>query len=93
MNDAPDQASRTAWSDPDVTSAKGAGDENFPVGSALIAAHLRGHVHRYYDFARTIDDIADTTELSAGAKVARLNAMRLIVRGEAPAPAGRRDAA
>ena len=92
MNDAPDQAMRTAWSDPDVTSAKGAGDENFPVGSALIAAHLRAHVHRYYDFARTIDDIADTTALSAGAKVARLNAMRLIVRGEAPAPAGRRDA-
>ncbi len=33
--------------------------ENFPVGSVLVPARLRPHIHRIYAFARTADDIAD----------------------------------
>ncbi len=33
--------------------------ENFPVGSLLMPARLRHHVHRIYAFARTADDLAD----------------------------------
>ncbi|OYV81745.1 MAG: squalene synthase HpnC, partial [Acidiphilium sp. 21-68-69] len=39
-------------------SGKDRGDENFPVGSWLIRAGLRRHVHAYYAFARNADDIA-----------------------------------
>ena len=46
-----------AWGSEDVSSGKGAGDENFPVGSLLISRDQRPHVHAYYDFARVIDDI------------------------------------
>lgn len=35
--------------------------ENFPVGSFLMPARLRPHVHRIYAFARTADDLADET--------------------------------
>lgn len=38
---------------------KGAGDENFPVGSWLIARKLRPCVEAYYTFARRADDVAD----------------------------------
>src|SRR5690349_19884403 len=53
-------------------SGKGAGDENFPVGSFLIPAPLRPHVAAYYAFARAIDDIADNPALGAKDKIARL---------------------
>jgi squalene synthase HpnC len=33
--------------------------ENFPVGSFLVPARERVHVHRIYAFARTADDLAD----------------------------------
>lgn len=33
--------------------------ENFPVGSWLLPARARRHLHRIYAFARTADDIAD----------------------------------
>ncbi|MDA8247610.1 MAG: squalene/phytoene synthase family protein, partial [Rhodospirillales bacterium] len=36
-------------------SGKDRGDENFPVGSALIAPRLRRHVHAFYAFARNAD--------------------------------------
>jgi len=49
----------------ETPSGKGAGDENFPVGSWLLPAHLRPHVACYYRFARAIDDIADNGELAA----------------------------
>ncbi len=62
-------ASIEAWS------GKDRGDENFPVGSLLIAQHLRPHVHAYYAFARNADDIADSPQLSPADKIARLNAM------------------
>ena len=44
----------------EAPSGKGKGDENFPVGSILIRAALRPHVHAFYDFARNADDIADS---------------------------------
>ena len=48
----------------EVWSGKDRGDENFPVGSALISPALRPHVHAYYGFARNADDIADSDTLS-----------------------------
>jgi len=50
-------------------------DENFPVGSLLIASHLRPAVHAYYRFARTADDIADSPYISAAEKLERLTEM------------------
>ncbi len=67
----------------ETPSGKGAGDENFPVGSFLLPARLRPHVARYYAFARAIDDIADNPALAAGDKVARLDRMAAAVLGEA----------
>ncbi|MEM9285323.1 MAG: squalene synthase HpnC [Pseudomonadota bacterium] len=64
-------------------SGKGAGDENFPVGSFLIAPPLRPHVAAYYNFARAADDIGDHEELSSKEKLFRLDAYRQVLRGEA----------
>lgn len=58
----------------ETSSGKGAGDENFPVGSFLIARHLRTHVAAYYAFARAGDDIGDDPLLAADEKVRRLTA-------------------
>lgn len=57
----------------ETPSGKGAVDENFPVGSRLIAPRLRPHVMRYYAFARATDDIADNPELEAQEKIRRLD--------------------
>ena len=54
-------------------SGKGAGDENFPVGSFLLPRRLRPHVAKYYAFARAIDDIADNPDLSPEEKYDRLD--------------------
>lgn len=62
-------------------SGKDRGDENFPVGSALIAARLRPHVHAYYAFARNADDIADSDLLASEDKVARLDVMEAVLLG------------
>ncbi|MDH3235277.1 MAG: squalene synthase HpnC [Alphaproteobacteria bacterium] len=59
----------------EAPSGKGAGDENFPVGSWLIAKKLRPHVAAFYAFARAIDDIADNAALAPAEKVARLDRM------------------
>ena len=56
----------------EVWSGKDRGDENFPVGSLLIRRDLRAHVHAFYAFARNADDIADSPNLAAGEKIARL---------------------
>ena len=56
----------------ETPSGKGAGDENFPVGSWLLPARLRPHVAKFYAFARAIDDIADNPDLSPEDKVRRL---------------------
>lgn len=67
-------------------SGKGAGDENFPVGSALIAARLRPHVMAYYHFARGADDIADAPDLTAQDKIRRLDALDAGFQADATGP-------
>ena len=62
-------------------SGKDRGDENFPVGSALIRPALRPHVHAFYAFARNADDIADSATLAADDKLARLDAMQAVLDG------------
>jgi len=57
----------------ETPSGKGAADENFPVGSWLLPAHLRPHIALYYAYARAIDDIADNLELPSGEKIRRLD--------------------
>jgi len=66
----------------ETPSGKGAGDENFPVGSRLIARRLRPHVAVFYAFARAIDDIADNPDLPADDKVTRLENFAAAIRGE-----------
>ncbi|NNU15698.1 squalene synthase HpnC [Parvularcula sp. ZS-1/3] len=68
--------------DIEAASGKGADDENFPVGSFLIAPPLRPHVKAYYDFARGADDIGDDPDLLAEEKVRRLKAYRAVLHGE-----------
>ncbi|WP_374448516.1 squalene synthase HpnC [Stella sp.] len=55
--------------------AKGPADENFPVGSWLLARDRRPHVAAFYAFARTADDVADDPDLPAAAKLDRLDRM------------------
>lgn len=62
-------------------SGKGRNDENFPVGSHLIAPQFREPIHRYYDFARNADDIADSPDLPPDDKIARLNIMEDVLLG------------
>ncbi len=59
----------------ETPSGKGAGDENFPVGSLLLPARLRPHVASFYRFARAIDDIADNPDLAPEDKIRRLERM------------------
>ena len=67
-----------------ATLGKTAQQENFPVGSFLIAKPLRPHVAAYYRFARTADDISDHPSLSPEEKVAGLRAMgRALITGTA----------
>ena len=69
-------------------SGKGKHDENFPVGSVLIAPKYREPMHCYYAFARNADDIADSAVLSAQDKLVRLDVMEdvLLGRREAGSP-------
>ena len=62
-------------------SGKDRGDENFPVGSLLIAPRLRPHVHAFYSFARNADDIADSAVLAPDEKLARLDTMEAVLLG------------
>jgi len=62
-------------------SGKDRGDENFPVGSLLIRRDLRAHVHSFYAFARNGDDIADSGDLAAEEKIARLDTMEDVLLG------------
>jgi hydroxysqualene synthase len=71
----------------ETPSGKGAGDENFPVGSFLLPRRLRPHVAVYYAFARAIDDIADNPALSPGDKVVRLDGFDKALCGETEDPA------
>ena len=57
----------------ETPSGKDAAYENFPVGSWLLPARLRPHVAVFYAYARAIDDIADSSDLPAEEKIARLD--------------------
>jgi squalene synthase HpnC len=63
-------------------SGKDRGDENFPVGSHLISARYRPHIHAYYTFARNADDIADSKSLSPEQKIERLDIMESVLIGK-----------
>lgn len=58
--------------DLDTASGKNPETENFPVGSFLLRADLRPHVHAFYAFARAADDVSDHPLLDAKEKVSRL---------------------
>lgn len=73
---------------PETPSGKGAGDENFPVGSFLLPKRLRPHVATYYAFARAIDDIADNGDLAAEEKIRRLKGFDAALKGDAGFDAG-----
>ncbi len=53
--------------------------ENFPVASRLIPAALRPKVLAFYRFVRTADDIADHATLNSTEKLARLEAMEILL--------------
>jgi squalene synthase HpnC len=69
-------------SEVETPSGKGSSDENFPVGSFLLPAHLRPHVAIFYRFARAADDIADNPSLTPQDKTARLNYFEAVLTGE-----------
>ena len=71
----------------ETPSGKGAGDENFPVGSFLLPAPLRPHVAVFYAYARAIDDVADNPDLASEEKVSRLEGFATAIRGERDDPA------
>ncbi|HKJ73593.1 MAG TPA: squalene synthase HpnC [Alphaproteobacteria bacterium] len=71
----------------EVPPGKGAGDENFPVGSFLLPARLRPHVAVFYAYARAIDDVADNAVLTPGEKIDRLEGFAAAIRGENDDPA------
>jgi len=79
----------------ETPSGKWRSSENFPVGSFLIRRDLRQHVHAFYRFARTADDIADNSNLSAEEKIRRLDLMAEILDGgagqDSPAAAAMRE--
>jgi len=52
---------------------KGAGDENFPVASWLIAPRHRPAIFAFYDFVRTADDVADHATLAPAEKLRLLD--------------------
>src|SRR5690349_14337282 len=71
----------------ETPSGKGAGDENFPVGSWLLPRALRPQVATYYAFARAIDDIADNPALAPEDKIDRLDGFAAALNGETTDPA------
>ena len=66
----------------ELQSGKGAGDENFPVASVLIAPKNRPPVMAFYNFVRAADDVADNAAAAAEEKLALLEQMRASLVGE-----------
>jgi squalene synthase HpnC len=71
----------------ETPSGKGAGDENFPVGSFLLPRALRPKVAIFYAYARAIDDIADNPDLASADKIARLDGFDRALTGQSDDPA------
>jgi len=65
----------------ETPSGKDADYENFPVGSWLLPAGLRPHILAFYRFARAIDDIADSPDLSRDDKILRLSGFENAING------------
>ncbi len=65
----------------EAPSGKDAAYENFPVGSWLLNPKFRPHIKTFYRFARTIDDIADCSELAANEKIKRLEGFKSVLSG------------
>lgn len=80
-----DLAASTALETP---SGKGAGDENFPVGSWLLPAALRPHVASFYAFVRAADDVADNPDLEPDDKITRLQQFASALTGSKEDAAG-----
>lgn len=66
----------------ETPTGKGAGDENFPVGSFLLPKALRPHVATFYNLARATDDIADNGDLSSDQKLNRLDRFERALTGD-----------
>jgi squalene synthase HpnC len=66
----------------DFDSGKGHADENFPVGSFLIAPRHRPLVLAFYRVARMADDVADHPTASATDKLGRLSAIEATLKGD-----------
>ena len=71
----------------ETPSGKDAAYENFPVGSWLLPAAARPHVARFYAYARAIDDIADSPDLTPPEKILRLDGFARALIGEDGDPA------
>jgi squalene synthase HpnC len=71
----------------ETPSGKGAGDENFPVGSMLLPKRLRPHVAVFYAYARAIDDVADNPGLTPAEKIRRLDGFDQALLGQNDDPA------
>jgi len=66
----------------ELQSGKGAGDENFPVASFLIAPKNRPPVMAFYNFVRAADDVADHATATPDEKLALLEQFRASLTGE-----------
>jgi len=62
-------------------SGKGAGDENFPVASWLVAPPYRRPIMAFYEFVRIADDIADHPTLSETDKLGHLDRLEASLLG------------
>src|SRR3954463_7601322 len=62
-------------------SGKGAGDENFPVASWLVAPPHRRPIMAFYEFVRIADDIADHPTLSETDKLGHLDRLEASLLG------------
>ncbi len=60
--------------------------ENFPVGSWLLPARARRHLHRVYAFARTADDLADERRDAAALAAFRAEFVRHLREGASDVP-------
>lgn len=67
-------------------SGKGHTDENFPVGSRLVAKKHRPVILAFYRFARAADDAADHPTLAPAEKFAILDRLEATLDGNADAP-------
>ena len=68
--------------DIEIPSGKDKAYENFPVGSLFVPSRLRPHVNTFYNFARAIDDIADSNSIEAPEKIERLTGFENAILGK-----------